>query len=181
MIDILTGPVRSGKTTLLRRIVQELRNRDFRVGGFLSLSVLRGGKVSGYDLLVLTEGRSFPFLREKGGKIWERIGPFFFIPATLEKARGLILQEKDTDIFIVDEVGPLELEGKGLWPALNLVRSRPAPGLLLTVRSSALSAFREKWGKDVDGIFSISDPDVLAGLISHFEKKLRSLKDKASE
>jgi len=73
------------------------------------------------------------------------------------------------------------LEGKGLWPALNLVRNRPAPGLLLTVRSSALSAFREKWGKDVDGIFSISDPDVQAGLISHFEKKLRSLKDKASE
>ncbi|MBN1222884.1 MAG: DUF2478 domain-containing protein [Candidatus Aminicenantes bacterium] len=168
MIDILTGPVRSGKTTLLLRLWRELSEGGIQVGGFLSLSTPESGELFGYDLLDLAKDRTFPFIRKRGKIGWERIGPFFFIPDTLEKARNLIFKDVSSDICIVDEVGPLELEGKGLWPALSRVLFRSAPRLLLTVRTNTLEPLGKKLGDAIEEIFSITDADVYSRMVSHF-------------
>jgi nucleoside-triphosphatase THEP1 len=141
MIIILAGPVHSGKTTFLQGVFSRWRDRDLRMRGFLSLAFWEGGERRGYDLLELEKGRTLPFLRTSGETDWERIGPFYVIPETLEAARSIILGASPDELLVVDEVGPLELGGGGLWPALDTVLKRPFIKTLLVVREGILDEF----------------------------------------
>jgi nucleoside-triphosphatase THEP1 len=171
IIDILTGRVRSGKTTLLQKITQELIGKGIRVGGFLSLSVNEADRVMGYDLYDLEKDMRHPFLRKHGHEDWEKIGPYFFIPDTLELAKRTVLEAEKIDICFVDEVGPLELEEMGLWPALAAVMERPNPDLFLTIRASLLDAYLDKLGEKVDRTFDIADKGVLRQIRAHLNPK----------
>lgn len=141
MIYILTGPVHSGKTTFLKEVVCELKETSLTVGGFLSESIVENQENTGYDLLDLREDKSFPYIRRTGEAYWQKIGPFYFIPESLAKAREIILRDCDTDILVIDEIGPLELSGKGLWPVLKKVLFQHSVKLLLIVRANLLDKF----------------------------------------
>lgn len=170
-IDILTGQVQSGKTTLLQKITSELKQKGIRTGGYLSLSVFETGQLIGYDLFDLKQETKRPFLRKQGQGYWEKIGPYSFLPGTIKQAKSIILRADKIDICFIDEVGPYELEGKGLWPALAAILEHLIPGLFLTIRENLLDAFLERLGKNVDKIFVVKDEDVRPGIISHLEKK----------
>jgi len=45
MIFILTGPVHSGKTTFLKKVVNELKEQNFQIDGFLSEAVLKNQEI----------------------------------------------------------------------------------------------------------------------------------------
>lgn len=168
MFVILTGSVHSGKTTLLKQAAAGLNKRGFVVDGFLCISVWEHDQVLGYDLLPIKTGKKIPFIRLTGEKDWERIGPFFFVPQTLEKANYIIRQGIEADLLIVDEVGPLELQGKGLWPALQHILPHKQINILLVVRSGLLDAVLKAVSGDRDDIriFNVGDKDLLSQLIS---------------
>ncbi|MBN3035178.1 MAG: hypothetical protein JW861_06300 [Bacteroidales bacterium] len=137
-IYILSGAIRSGKTT--------------RLMGWSSL----GGDVAG----ILTPDRDgirmmydiaarkwFPF--EAGPEVPEdrviRVGGFRFSLRAFEKAAGILISALSVKPawLVVDEVGRLELEGKGFGLVLPAVISRYKSGslqgsLLLVVRDSLL-------------------------------------------
>lgn len=167
MLLILTGPVHSGKTTLLELAAEQLGNQGLSAEGFLSLSIWENERVIGYDLLHLKTGERFPFIRRSGEQHWERIGPFFFVPETLDSARDIILHGAGADLLIVDEVGPLELLGKGLWPALKQIISTRSLNILLVVRSQLLDAVIKAAALDREDIriFSVDDQDFLPALL----------------
>jgi len=171
IIDILTGQVQSGKTTLLQNIALELKRKGIGVGGFLNLSVYEKDQVVGYDLYDLKEEIKCPFLRKQGQRNWEKIGPYSFLPDTLERAKSIIFHVNKIDICFVDEIGPYELEGKGLWPALVAILEHPFPRFFLTVRTKLLNAVLERLGKNVDKIFDVADEDVHPRIIDHLEQK----------
>jgi len=68
----------------------------------------------------------------------ERTGPYYFVPETLEKARSIISAAGPEQVLIIDEIGPRELEGGGIRPALDQVLARPEMRLLVTVREDIL-------------------------------------------
>ena len=141
MINILTGQVHSGKTTLLKNTIPVLIEKNFRVDGYLSDAIWKNEEFIGYDLIDLKDHRYHPFIRKQGQQDWQRIGPFFFLPETLDIAKKIIHRSKKADLCIVDEVGPLELTGKGVWPALEDILMFSNPHLLLIVRDSILKKF----------------------------------------
>lgn len=112
MIFLLTGPIHSGKTTLLREAVQKLKGENLNVHGFLSEVILKNDRIIGYDLFDLKEEKAIPFIRREGEKEWEQIGSFYLIPKSLAEASKIILRSRDADLLVVDEVGPLELGEK---------------------------------------------------------------------
>jgi nucleoside-triphosphatase THEP1 len=138
MIIVLSGPVHGGKTTLIQKSLSRWASRGLRFGGFLSLSVRNARGETEYDFLGLQDGRRLPFLRRKGEAGWEQVGSFYFVPRTLELACSLIASADPAEVLIVDEAGPLELAGGGLWPALREFFSRPSPRALLVVREDIL-------------------------------------------
>jgi len=59
---------------------------------------------------------------------------------------------------LVDEIGPAELEGRGLWPFLETLLSGPSPPvLLLVVRRSLLERFARRADIREAACFDIRD------------------------
>ena len=141
MIFVLSGPVHGGKTTFLERSLARWAACGLPFGGYLSVAVTGASGATGYDLLELRTGCRHPYLRREGKPDAERIGPFFFVPETLELARSIIRDADPLEFLVVDEVGPLELLGGGLWPALREALSRPGMRCLLVARKEILEDF----------------------------------------
>lgn len=137
---LLTGAVQSGKTTTLTRFI---RNRD-DVAGVLA-PVQDGHRhlclLPGYTCHNLETG-----LREDNVL---KVGRFRFNDDVFARARAHLLHTRAA-LIIVDEIGPLELEGRGLEPALSILIKKPNPpaaSFLLVVRQGLLAKVRERYGK----------------------------------
>ena len=164
MITILTGPVHAGKTSLLEEITAELRAEGFRVGGYLSRALWEENACTGYDLVDIPEGRVDPFIRREGDPTWQSVGPYRLIPEGLERAESILLRDRDADLIIVDEVGPLELTGKGVWPGIVRLIDDPSRRILLVIRESVLEPFLERLKDHPTRVIRFEDPDVFVKL-----------------
>ncbi len=140
---ILTGPVHSGKTSFLAAgLVSCLRN-GIRPCGYLSPAVFSAGNLVGYDLLPLAGGDPLPFLRKSRAQGAQRVGPYYLIPGTLKVALDIVRQAGEGRTLILDEVGPLELEGGGIWPAVEKALARRDP-ILLVIREGLVEPFQRR-------------------------------------
>ncbi|HUU52766.1 MAG TPA: nucleoside-triphosphatase [Candidatus Heimdallarchaeota archaeon] len=171
MIHILKGPVHSGKTTMLQRVTAQLKRKNITVAGFLSLYTEDKGEFIGYDLYDLRRETRTSFIRKAGKNHWQKIGSYFFIPKSLDNAQKIIRRSKNADICVVDEVGPLELEGKGLWPALKKVIDLPSPDYVLVVRETILENWLGTLGETPVKIFDISDKELYPKMVQYFTMK----------
>lgn len=170
MIFVLTGPVHSGKTTVLKKVVYELKEQNVKIDGFLSEAIWKNQEAMGYDLFDLKEERSIPYIRRRGEKGWQKIGSYFFIPQSLAEARKIILRGKDADILVVDEVGPLEFAGKGLWPTLEQVIFQPTTSYLLIVRENILEDFLKILGNSEAKVFDIRNKEIFPQMIEEIKR-----------
>ena len=158
MVLVLTGPVHGGKTTFLERALPHWTGRGLACAGFLSPAAAGETGGAGYDLLEIASGRRQPYLRRHGEPGAERIGPYVFVPAALERARTILRCDGPSGLLVVDEVGPLELRGGGLWPALREALARPGRTLLVVVRRDILEGFTALVAPRVPVVFDIDDP-----------------------
>ncbi len=156
---------------MLQRVTAQLKSQNIAVCGFLSLSIKEKNEFIGYDLYDLKRETQSPFIRKEGEKQWQRIGAYFFIPETLDRAQNIILHAGEADICIIDEVGPLELEGKGLWPALKKVIDLPFPDYVLVVRDSILENWLGIIGHSRLMIFEVSDKKLYPKMVQYLSTK----------
>jgi nucleoside-triphosphatase THEP1 len=174
MVLLLTGPVHAGKTSLLLDLVGELKREGIRLDGYLSPAEFKNGEPVGYDLFDLKKEEQLPFIRREGRPGWERVGRYFFVPGGLRKAKRKILLRREDNFLIVDEVGPLEIQGGGIWPALQPVLSGRSAGCLLVVRRGVLEEFRGILGRLPLKVFDIVDPDAPGALKKEIRKMVRA-------
>jgi nucleoside-triphosphatase THEP1 len=140
MIFVLSGPVQAGKTGFLKRLVAQLKMSGLSLSGYLSEAIRAEGEVKGYDLLELNSGRRVPFLRKSGlDSSAARAGHYYFLPSGLEAAREIIASAAGSDLLIIDEAGPAEIKGEGVWPGLcpQLAKTN----CLLVIREKLLPDF----------------------------------------
>jgi nucleoside-triphosphatase THEP1 len=148
-----------------------LKEKGVEIGGFLSVAIWNGDECSGYDLYDLKEEELISFIRTAGERAWQNVGPYFFIPDGLERAKNILLQSRNADLLVVDEVGPLELSGEGLWPVLKDVISNCGMDCLLVVRKSILGdLLKILSGFDVK-VFHIQDEGTFARIMNEFRDK----------
>lgn len=162
---ILTGAVHSGKTTFLRTIVAEARKSSTPVDGYLSPAAWEQGNRVGYDLLTLPEERLLPFMRTENRPDSQRVGPYYLVPETLSLAQDIIRSASSKSFVIVDEVGPLELAGRGVWSALEESLRRPPRKLVLTIREPLLEAFLTRIPCGPTDIFRADDRSAVLRLL----------------
>lgn len=167
MIAVLAGPVHGGKTTLLQRAAASWEARGLRCAGFLSPAVTDDAGEGGYDLVELETGTRRPYLRRRGPDGAERVGPYVFVPETLERAREIILAAGSSEPLVVDEVGPLELEGGGLWPALREALGRAGAKILLVVREGLVADVTAGIAPVRPAVVDVRRPDAVLSLERH--------------
>ena len=156
MLFILTGDVRTGKTTWLQERVRETEAAGIPVHGVLAPGVWRDGKKTGIEN-VLLPSREHVLLATpsksgcSGGLGWDfDETALAHVNAHLTKLAAAAGKKALCPGFLViDEIGPLELRrGGGLTSALALLEAGPAPAwpsALVVVRSTLTEEVAARW------------------------------------
>ena len=134
---LLVGPLFSGKSLFVERLAASLGASGTALAGFVQRGVFGpDGRKIGYDLVGLTTGAIRPFARRsEAGDGW------LFQDAAFCAALGEI--REGADLTVIDEVGHLELAGKGHAAAVDRALS-VSPTMLIVVRE-ALADEAAKW------------------------------------
>jgi nucleoside-triphosphatase THEP1 len=142
-IIIFSKPIHSGKTTTLFQYIKNNKH----IGGFLMPDV--DGKRMLYDI---AKKKYHPFeTLETDKSLTQQIGRFIFLQAAFEKGKNIISQYNNENIFIIDEVGKLEIEmDKGFEPMIKKIitdfKTNNYKGtLLLVIRDTLLKKAIEKY------------------------------------
>lgn len=146
-IYVLTGPVQGGKTTSVSELVKALRKRGLRVMGFSCPGELSKGRRSAFHLHNLENGVQILMGRDEEQKGWIKFRRFYFNPD------GFVLGERwikesilsDPDLLVIDEVGPMELEGLGWSKILDTLVEQDSIIQLWLVREQILPEVLKKW------------------------------------
>jgi nucleoside-triphosphatase THEP1 len=162
-ILLMTGPQGSGKTTFVLSLANALRLEQISITGLASICVMERGSRSGYDVRNLRNGQQTPLCRIGAPNRGMTAGPFSFFPEAFDfglEALQAGIQRHETDFMILDELGPLEFEGKGWTAVLQKMRESAAKVLLVTVRPSLVEPVVSHWGFRPAAIWEIGSKDL---------------------
>lgn len=156
MIKIISGTINSGKSSFMRNTYATQTNAD----GFICTKVYADNLHIGYDLERLSNGHKTPFIRKADHRPanWNeaaRIGKMYSFCTEGFVFAEMIVNEalsNKIECFFIDEIGPLELTGKGFSRLLNTLLEQNID-LVMAVRESIL--------QEVIQYFHISDPVIV--------------------
>ena len=152
---IVTGQVQSGKTTWCTNYSQWLKGQKFIVGGVLCPEAKNNDIKIGYDVMDAQTGRSVMFGRfaSEADFAGEPIGKYLISYEGLEFVERRIQEalENRCDMVFLDEVGHLELGGKGVIESVRTACQK-ASNTTIVVRRQLLTAFFE--------YFHLADPQI---------------------
>lgn len=156
---LITGASGVGKTTWCRELVGIADSR-INLGGFISPGVYESGHKTGIDLVALPDWRVRRLAERRAGDSPLAAAPdpapssseamltkhWHFISETLEWGDGLLREDAAPDLWVFDELGPLEfLHNTGLHTALDIVSARRYQLAVVVVRPDLLPLARERW------------------------------------
>ncbi|HSV87180.1 MAG TPA: nucleoside-triphosphatase, partial [Bacteroidales bacterium] len=146
-IIILTGHKAKGKTTLSINLAAWLKEVGFSVEGIVAPEIVENGERIGYMVQCIATGEKMTLARKASVMNENQKVPFVFDEAALKFGSNLLEQPQVemADLVILDEAGPLELNGGGWATAFtNVIAKRNKPTLLV-IRPALLESFKEKW------------------------------------
>ncbi|HOB84326.1 MAG TPA: nucleoside-triphosphatase [Bacteroidales bacterium] len=160
-IFIISGPVGGGKTTFTKNIIEFLKDQEIKSEGILSDRITGGSETLGYDIIDISTGKREVFLRENEKTGNEKIGKFYISPKGLAKGRSILeeLTTYITGIVIIDEVGLLELQGRGWHDSISELLEKSSNHILITVRDKFVDEVKKKWNLSDAIIFNVPDND----------------------
>lgn len=103
---LITGKPRTGKTTLIKRIIEAC---EPACGGFYTEEITRGGERLGF--LIRTTEKKEAILAEKGLRSPYRLGKYGINSRNLDEIGVAAVEEAVAckDIIVIDEIGKMEL------------------------------------------------------------------------
>jgi len=148
MIHIISGGIDSGKTRKVLSLYNELKRGD----GFVSRKVfLNPQEFTGYEIRRLSTGETLPLAFKEAHLPpgWDeiyRIGPFRFSRKAFDFADAVITEiiANHIEPVFIDEIGPLELSGKGFSPLVHRVL-KAGKEVYLVVRTHCVADVLEKF------------------------------------
>lgn len=146
-VIILSGDIQEGKTTFLIRLIELLKQEGLTISGFTAPGVHEKGRRIGYDLEDIGTGQQMQFIRDVQSKGTFRHGKYFFNESGLEFGKELLsnTNTEEADLIVIDEVGPVEMKGKGWAEDIERLLSQVYVPQLWVVRNSLLKKAMRQW------------------------------------
>lgn len=146
-LTLVTGARDAGKSRWCMELAERARAAGLDLRGVVSPAVMQNGEKIGYDLLDLGSGERRRLAYRRGEAEGDLATTNWQMAAdTLLWGNELLSGIQNPEIFILDEVGPLELEnGVGLTEGLNFVDANREIPCFVVVRPSLLEAARKRW------------------------------------
>ncbi len=161
-VTLVVGDREEGKTALLREKIREMTSQGLRLSGFVAEGIHSSdGKRRGYRIVNISTGESADFCLEEGSEGWEKVGRFRIDPDGLAKGTEWMSPDNihEADWLVIDELGPLELAGKGWAPLIErILREDPKP-MIWTVRRQLAAKIAHKWNIGEVTIIDVGKPD----------------------
>ncbi len=114
---LITGPPKSGKSTLIQNLIKNLKG-EFELSGFLTPEVRKNGKRIGFDVEDINSNMKLPLARKGAYSSQYKLGSYNvfidkfnqYLNETIRPALDkLDLKENKKTILIIDEIGKMEL------------------------------------------------------------------------
>jgi nucleoside-triphosphatase len=152
-IFILTCEKHSGKTTALQQWIKDKEN----IAGILSPDI--NGTRHFYDI---EQATYFTMLATENEETLS-VGKYIFSKGAFDKANSILFSIKNKSI-IIDEIGPLELAGKGFADTVQIIlQNKNYTNLLLVVRNELVDDVVNYFSIAVNEIQFITIEDVKNG------------------
>lgn len=170
----ITGRPGMGKTTVLWKTIEGLRDRGYQVGGMVSREVREHGTRVGFQVLDLIRGRE-GWLAHVNQKHGPRVGKYRVNLDDLESigVQAVIDAVENADVIAIDEIGPMELYSEGFKEAVRRGMDSGKP-VLGTVHHSA----RDKLIEEIKGR---EDAEIVEVTYHNRETLHRTIVEKASQ
>jgi len=162
-IFIVTGKIDGGKTSFIKKLVDVLKEKNIKVGGIYSQKIIENNERTGYDVVDIKTNKSEIFLRANGNGNLEKIGIFSIFPQGLKFGLESLKPANniENEIVIVDEVGKLELSGKGWASELEDFLILQNNHILMVIHEDLVEKTIEKWNLKNSLIIKIPEVDFL--------------------
>ena len=146
-IFIITGDRQQGKTTLLKEVVEIIRANGIPLSGFLSEGLHSEGRRTGFSLTSVSDGSSVPLCSTEPLFTGPKQGNYYFNPAAITMGEELLGSANigGTGAIVIDEIGPMEISGKGWYPAIEKLCSGSSVPQIWTVRRSLVEKATRRW------------------------------------
>ena len=118
---MLTGELGSGKSALCRKLSKKLIAEGYQVGGIITESTKRGQE-STLHLHDLNNDTHAVLARTNGNFKGPKHGAYTYSEEGIFLGIKAIGRGLTADLLILDEIGPLEIKGKGFFPVLHVLR-----------------------------------------------------------
>jgi len=133
-----TGQKHCGKTISVTNLVEFARSEGFIVAGLLARSIYNNNELLGFDAVDLRNEKRVPLARRKSGQFTFLTDGLRLGNAALSKAAT-----KSADLVIVDEFGPLELNGQGWRKNVDTLIASNNALILLVVRQELADGVKQ--------------------------------------
>ncbi len=105
----ITGAPKSGKTTLLKEIVTELRKSGLKVGGFVSPEERHHGTRTAFRVMDVQSGKMAELANVKGDG--PKVSKYHVDVRSFESIAVPAMESfDDCDVFVIDEIGVMEMK-----------------------------------------------------------------------
>ena len=132
-IILVTGPPGIGKTSIMRRTLNELKKSEHAIGGMICREVHEGGLRVGFEIMDLSTGQR-GWLAHVNQLTGPAVGKYHVNLTDLDViGAGSILDAvQNADILAIDEIGPMELLSKAFSNTLRqaVESSKPLLGTI---------------------------------------------------
>lgn len=144
MVYIISGPMNSGKTT---RFIEQYNKliKDHKVGGFYTKKLFKDDIIFGFDVVDLMSNKAYHMGNKQlcESDNTHELGKYYIDLRTFDWCKTKI-NDQDADIYMIDEVGLLELRDQGFHQILkDLITSEV--NLYITVRDKFVDSIIEHY------------------------------------
>jgi nucleoside-triphosphatase len=172
---LLTGIPGVGKTTVLKKAIDALKEKEICVGGMLSREARVAGKRVGFEILDLNSGRS-EWLAHVNQKAGPEVGRYHVNLNNLELigAKAIADAVENCDVIAIDEIGPMELFSEKFKEAVRKALESQKPVLAVVHWKFVDKLINEAKELEDSEMFTVTQksrnilPEVIAKEINQF-------------